>query len=167
MTRLRRRSLPTAGRQDGIVLVVGLVFLLVLTIIGITSLRTTTLEERMAGNLQQQTIAFQDAESRVAQLINTLNAGTVNLSANDTCQAIEADTNPDSDNSQAIASFHTCPEYIGTSMAGRMTDTAEGSQTSLLHFRLESTSTTVGNATVTVQQGVFQRGPSSPSILAE
>lgn len=167
MTRLRRRSLPTAGRQDGIVLVVGLVFLLVLTIIGITSLRTTTLEERMAGNLQQQTIAFQDAESRVAQLINTLNAGTVNLSANDTCQTIEADTNPGSNNSQAIASFHTCPEYIGTSMAGRMTDTAEGSQTSLLHFRLESTSTTVGNATVTVQQGVFQRGPSSPSILAE
>lgn len=167
MTAPRRNSMPITGKQNGVVLVVGLVFLLVLTIIGITSLRTTTLEERMAGNLQQQTVAFQDAESRVAALINTLNAGTVNLSANDSCQTIDTETNPGSNNSQAIASFHTCPEYIGTSMAGRMTNTAEGSQTSLLHFRLESTSTTVGNATATVQQGVFQRGPRSPSILSE
>jgi len=168
MTRLPRNPPTHAPRQRGIVLVVGLVFLLVLTIIGVTALRTTALEERMAGNLQQQTIAFQDAESRVAELINTLNAGTVNLSANDNCQTtIDPETNPDSKNSKAIASFHTCPEFIGTSMAGRLTDTAEGAQTSLLHFRLESTSTTVGNATATVQQGVFQRGPRSPSILSE
>jgi len=163
----RSSTRPPRRAQKGMALIVGLVFLLVLTIIGVTSLRTTTLEERMASNLQQKTIAFQDAESRIARLINDLNARTLNLSANDDCASIDAETNPDSLNAGAVDSFHTCPEYIGTSLAGRLTNSAEGSQTSLLHFRLESTSTTVGKAVATVQQGVYQRGPRSPSILVE
>lgn len=158
--------LPTA-RQKGIVLVVGLIFLLVLTIIGVTALRTTVLEQRMAGNTQQLTLAFQDAEARIALLLNSLNASEVNLSSSDTCASIDPDTNPDPVNPDAIDTYQTCPEYIGTSDPGRTTDTAEGSQTSFLHFRIESQSTTVGNATATIQQGVFQRGPASPSIVEE
>lgn len=49
--------------QDGAVLVVSLIMLLLLTIIGVTAMRTVTLEERMAGNLRDRNIANQAAES--------------------------------------------------------------------------------------------------------
>ncbi|MGH8651232.1 MAG: pilus assembly PilX family protein [Gammaproteobacteria bacterium] len=42
---------------------VALIMLLVLTVIGVTAMQTTTLEEKMAGNLRDQTLAFQAAEA--------------------------------------------------------------------------------------------------------
>ena len=48
--------------QAGAVLVVGLIFLLILTLLGVTSMRATTLEERMAGNNYDRQIALQSAE---------------------------------------------------------------------------------------------------------
>jgi len=50
-------------RQDGAVLVVSLLILLVLTIIGVTAMSTTNLEEKMAGNMRAKDITFQAAES--------------------------------------------------------------------------------------------------------
>lgn len=49
--------------QRGFVLVVGLVILLVLTLIGVSAMRGTTLEEHMAGNTQERDLAFQAAEA--------------------------------------------------------------------------------------------------------
>ncbi len=40
-----------------------LVFLLVLTMMGVASMESTVLEERMAGNMQDHTLAFQAAEA--------------------------------------------------------------------------------------------------------
>lgn len=51
--------------QHGTALVMSLIFLLLLTILGITAVNTATLEERMAGNMKDQYIAFQAAESAV------------------------------------------------------------------------------------------------------
>lgn len=51
---------PTPPR--GAVLVVGLVLLLILTVIGVSALQTTALQERMTGNLRQGNVAFQAAE---------------------------------------------------------------------------------------------------------
>jgi type IV pilus assembly protein PilX len=45
------------------VLVLALVFLLLLTIMGITALNTTSLEEKMTGNVKDRNLAFQAAES--------------------------------------------------------------------------------------------------------
>lgn len=50
-------------RQSGAVLVISLVMLLLLTLIGTTSMQTTSLEEKMVGNMREQNIAFQAAES--------------------------------------------------------------------------------------------------------
>ncbi len=52
----------TVGSQDGMVLVVSLIMLLVLSLIGINSMRSANLEERMAGNMKQQQRSFQAAE---------------------------------------------------------------------------------------------------------
>ncbi len=49
--------------QRGIALVMALVFLLLLTIIGIAALGTTSLEEKMAHNAKDRNLAFQAAES--------------------------------------------------------------------------------------------------------
>ncbi|WP_373093081.1 PilX N-terminal domain-containing pilus assembly protein, partial [Zhongshania sp.] len=60
----RRKPHPQSEivRQSGAALIVSLVFMLILTIISIASMQTATLQERMAGNMKDNTIAFQAAE---------------------------------------------------------------------------------------------------------
>jgi type IV pilus assembly protein PilX len=52
-----------AGSQRGVALVMALVFLLLLTMLGVSALSTTSLEEKMAGNTKERNTAFQAAES--------------------------------------------------------------------------------------------------------
>ena len=49
--------------QKGIVLPIVLIFLVIMTLLGITSIRNVTLEERMAGNSRYQQLAFQAGET--------------------------------------------------------------------------------------------------------
>ncbi|MBI3900124.1 MAG: hypothetical protein HY308_17795 [Gammaproteobacteria bacterium] len=51
------------NRQRGYVLVMALVLLTLLTIMGLTAMSTTTLEEKMAGNMKDRNLAFQAAET--------------------------------------------------------------------------------------------------------
>lgn len=60
--------------QSGAVLVVGLVLLLILTVIGLASIRGTDLQERMAGNMRDRNIAFQSAEAALRRGESVLNA---------------------------------------------------------------------------------------------
>ncbi len=52
-----------APRERGVALVMAMAFLLILTLIGVTTLSTTVLEEKMAGNMQDKNTAFQATES--------------------------------------------------------------------------------------------------------
>ncbi len=63
LKRLRPRGLRGAGAERGAVLFVGLIILAIMTIAGLSAMRGTALEERMAGNLKDQTDAFQGAEA--------------------------------------------------------------------------------------------------------
>lgn len=60
-----RSALRSQGRrqQRGAVLIVALMFLVLLTIIGVSGISSTTVEERMAGNVRDREAAFQAAES--------------------------------------------------------------------------------------------------------
>ncbi|MGD8644843.1 MAG: PilX N-terminal domain-containing pilus assembly protein [Chromatiales bacterium] len=49
--------------QQGSALIISLLFLLLLTVVGVTAIRNSTLEERMAGNMRDLNIAFQAAEA--------------------------------------------------------------------------------------------------------
>ena len=49
--------------QRGTVLVVGLLLLFIMTLIGVTAMKTTSLDEKMAGNMRDRSLAFQSAES--------------------------------------------------------------------------------------------------------
>lgn len=60
---MRFERLPARGRQSGAVLIVALILLVVLTLLGVTAMNTTSLQERIAGNTQEQVHAFQAAET--------------------------------------------------------------------------------------------------------
>lgn len=60
---ISRKVLLHSRQQEGAVLVVGLIFLFVLTLLALSGMGTTGLEEKMAGNLRDQNLAFQAAES--------------------------------------------------------------------------------------------------------
>ena len=54
--------LKPVKQQRGVVLVTGLIFLVILTMLGTSALQGTLLEEKMAGNLRDETLALQAAE---------------------------------------------------------------------------------------------------------
>ncbi len=59
----RLNQLVMLQRQQGSVLVIGLIFVVLLTLIGMQSINDTQLQERMAGNLRDRNAAFQAAEA--------------------------------------------------------------------------------------------------------
>lgn len=68
-----RQPLKTmAPEQSGTVLAIALMTLVVLTIIGVTAMRGSLLELRMAGNIQDSTEAFQMAENGTNQALSDL-----------------------------------------------------------------------------------------------
>lgn len=56
------RNSCLSQKQLGAVFITGLIFLVVITLLGITAMKTATLEERMAGNLRDRNLALQVAE---------------------------------------------------------------------------------------------------------
>jgi type IV pilus assembly protein PilX len=62
----RQQGLSPIGdpaAQTGSALIISLIFLIVMSLIGITAMQNTTLEERMAGNMRDHDLSFQAAEA--------------------------------------------------------------------------------------------------------
>lgn len=67
----------TIKKEAGAALIVSLVILVLMTLLGLSSIRTSSLEEKMSTNLRDQELAFQaaeialrDAEKRISVLAN-------------------------------------------------------------------------------------------------
>lgn len=60
-------TITTHPQQRGVVLVVSLLILLVLTLLGISSLDGSIMEEKMAANAQTSSLTFQTAESAIRE----------------------------------------------------------------------------------------------------
>lgn len=77
--------------QRGSALIISLLILLVLTIIGVTALNSTVMEEKMASNFQTGNTAYQAAESAVnqtfANIANSFNLVQLAIDANDIAEA--------------------------------------------------------------------------------
>jgi len=63
MTLSVNKRFPELNVQSGAVLFTSLIFLLLMTIIGVTSMRSTILEEKMASNTKNMNLALQAAEA--------------------------------------------------------------------------------------------------------
>lgn len=55
--------LPARSRQSGTALIIALIFLLLMTLLGTSSMRTSTMQERMVGNMRDWNLGFQAAEA--------------------------------------------------------------------------------------------------------
>ncbi|CAH1903694.1 Type IV pilus assembly protein PilX [Candidatus Nitrotoga sp. HW29] len=58
----QRCNTRPVNRQHGVALITGLIFLVVLTFISVTTARMSGLEERMSGNMRDRSLAMQAAE---------------------------------------------------------------------------------------------------------
>ncbi len=63
---------PSSVGQKGVSLVISLILLLVLTIVGIASMNTSLMQERMAGNVNLQTLAFEAASAGIVDSLDFL-----------------------------------------------------------------------------------------------
>lgn len=75
---MRRYAYPsTRHRQQGMALFISLILLLLMTMIGVTAMQTTTLQERMAGGTRDVNLAFQAAEAALREGEALLQAATL------------------------------------------------------------------------------------------
>ncbi len=77
-----RPNIQNPARQSGAALLTTMVFLVVLTIIGVSSMQNNRMEQKMTTNLQEINHSFQYAETglvpgiKSAELLNTADVGT-------------------------------------------------------------------------------------------
>ncbi len=124
----------TPRHQQGAVLFISLILLVVLSLIGIASMQVTTLQERMAGNYRTLNLAFQRAEAQVRTRENDIktavDAGGLYTTNDSVCLATYAGYN--SVDAWAAAKTSTT---IGSTTAGswftRRIDRCIPGQTSL------------------------------------
>ncbi len=102
MNGMHRTLSPGRARESGAALAVSLIMLLVMTLIGVTSMGTTNLEEKMAGNTRDRAIAFQAAESALREAERVVQDNYSSLSFDTTCSSGHCDCSSTST---------TCPEY--------------------------------------------------------
>lgn len=63
----RSKPVPMSSRQRGAALVVVLILLLVMTLLGLASLRGTLMEERMSASLYDRSLSFQAVEAALRE----------------------------------------------------------------------------------------------------
>ncbi len=56
-----------ASRQSGVVLAIALIMLVIITLLGVSAMQATGLEERMAGNARDRNLAFQAGEAALRE----------------------------------------------------------------------------------------------------
>lgn len=85
----RRISPQRFPHIEGAALITSLVFVTVLTLVGVTAMQTTTMQERMAGNSRDHELAFQAAEAMLreaeARVASTVPSNYTSTCANGLC----------------------------------------------------------------------------------
>jgi type IV pilus assembly protein PilX len=70
---MRLRNHPR--QQRGVVLIVALIMLVLITLVSLSTIRSTTMDERMAGNARDRDRAFQAAEAAVQACLAQIKTG--------------------------------------------------------------------------------------------
>ena len=114
------RQVNLKQRQNGAVLAVGLIILLVMTLIGVSTIGTTVMQEHMNGNVRDRQLAFHAAESALREgeaFIETVVSTAAFNGTNGLYGTSDTEPDPygtwDSNNSR---------EYQGTQLEGVATD---------------------------------------------
>lgn len=152
-------GVATAGSrgQSGMALATSLIFLLVLTIIGVTALQTSSLEEGMARNLQELVRSFGNAETGVTRALADDDA----FSTND-----QHDNNVTRE-TLLHGEVEYTRRYLGDTPPKRGINTAQGTGTQYLHFEVKSRGTTATRARTVIDQGGYFEAPNPSGVLVQ
>lgn len=146
----------TQGRQQGAALLTALVFLVILTMLVISSMTSNIMEERMAANSQETNRIFQAAESGIEIVMNDADAfQTTNLADLDGTASDTYAKPP-----VAIGSYNASVSY--NAIYRQMTTPPRGSgwdsTMAYYHFDMEAVAASPSGATTTVHAGAYQVG---------
>jgi len=135
------------GRQAGTALIMALSILVILTILGISAMKGSTLEYRMATSVQDTSIAFQAAESALAESMSTISLDpNQDITYNYT-------TGP-----TGIKSAKVTTSYQGTSDTNvNRSAKPDGTSMKWFHFNQTAVAETNSGATTTIKSGFKQR----------
>jgi type IV pilus assembly protein PilX len=95
---MRSKYTTRIDKQTGSILVISLIILVAMTLIGITAMRTSVMEEKMAGNMRNKELAFQAAEA-------TLRAAEQNIQ-----DLVISTVSFDTDGSDGLYNFSTAAD---------------------------------------------------------
>jgi len=99
-------------RQRGAALIVGLVLMMVLTLLAISTMRTSTLELAMAGNAQYHEQATQLAEAGIEDAISQIENEEITLSPVTDWQSDYSQTVPTPDGDGDLGRYDVTIKYI-------------------------------------------------------
>lgn len=164
-------SVKTPTKQTGAVLYISLIMLLLLSIIGITGMQVTGLEEKMSGNTRDSNLAFQSAEA-------TLRAGEQALTAaappvfNNTAghyifkpgaterwETVDWTSQSESipyGGAQASVSSTTQPKYIIEELQSLASTMEAGNQLDITYYQVTARAVGGTDTTVTVLQSIYK-----------
>jgi len=139
-----------AGGQNGVALALCLVLLLVVTILGVTALSSSRLEEGMSRNLQDSVEAFQVAETGAIRAIGDFNSFST------------ADTHDD--NAVSLNLTHGreavyTSRWMGETPPVPLAGTAFSNNVTFHHFEVRSDGRSRNNARNTIYRGGIRIGP--------
>lgn len=135
-------------RQSGAVLIVAMILLVVLTLLGVTAMNTTSLEEKMASNTQEQVRAFQAAETGLSQAFNDTNSYDISGTYSVASTAF-AGTDNEAAYGTSFLGFSPPPPgslYSATSFQAA-------------HFNFRSIGTSGSNLSAVINGGAYQIAP--------
>lgn len=112
---------PLIKHQQGAVLILSLIILLVMTLIGLASMNTSLMQEKMANNAQKTNVTFQAAESAVSVIIEEVLGGDESKLS----EALNSTTFQSSSTSLNLGTSHVSASYQVTFLGDVLT-TSEG-----------------------------------------
>jgi type IV pilus assembly protein PilX len=103
-------------RQQGVALVVALVLLVLVTLVGLAAIRGTTMQQKMASNLYDREIAFQNTEAAMRVAAATIQSNSAVIGRNCGTGGVLCESNPfnDTNNPLAASAIITVPTGTGS-----------------------------------------------------
>jgi Tfp pilus assembly protein PilV len=147
---MKGMSCPNRARQSGAVLIVSMIILVILTLLGVTAMNTTSLQERIASNTQEQVHAFQAAETGLNQAFADNLA--YDISSTYTGGATPTTFAGSADSASYIPTFlGFSPPPPGSLYSATSFQAA--------HFNFRSTGTSATNLSIILNGGAYQIAP--------
>ncbi len=110
------KTLRNVRTQAGVTLVVSLIILVVLTLLGVTSMESTRTEVAMAGNLRESNLTFEAAEAGLRAAEAFIEATTSSTDFNDPANGLYAELDSDPDYDDELV-WENNSQTAGTSIA--------------------------------------------------